>query len=297
MRLRPRLSLLALVTAVGLASLDSPTTAQEKKDDKTTAAKQKAAVVANLKKADLTAAVVETDNFLVATPLPEEKAKALGAALEKVVPVARAALQFEEKEEAWKGKLAVYHLPEGRDFKGFMRTAVGAQPEGVHYALRTDEPFVVNPVDVPAKATDAEQVANGAAVVATAFLKAKGSTAAVPDWLAGGFGRVTAMRAEGVNSTRYQKHKTASRGVANKGAKVTDLWAETKPANADVLANSFADYLAYGPGKANFVKLIYGFRPDENGNPTSPQQAFEAAGWKDLAMLEAAWRKWAVTGK
>jgi hypothetical protein len=105
------------------------------------------------------------------------------------------------------------------------------------------------------------------------------------------------MRAEGLNSARYQKHKTAARGLANKGAKPTDLWAETKPANADVLANSFAEYLAYGPGAANLVKLLTGFRPDGNGNPPAAQQAFEAAGWKDLAMLEAAWRKWATTGK
>ena len=292
-----RLLLPALFAAGLLASLDSPLPAQDDKA-KETVAKQKAVAAANLKKAEFArSAIAETDHFLVATTLPEEKAKALGAVLEKVVPLARKALQYEEKEEPWKGKLAVYVLPDGRDFKTFVRTVVVAQPGGVHYDVRADEPFVVDPVDVPTKATEADQFANSAAVVAAAYLKARGSTASLPDWLTGGFGRVTAMRGEGPNSQRYQKHKTASKGVANKGAKIADLWAETKPANAEALANSFAEYLAYGPGAANFVKLVYGFRPDENGNAPSAQQAFEAAGWKDLAMLEAAWKKWVATGK
>ena len=67
--------------------------------------------------------------------------------------------------------------------------------------------------------------------------------------------------------------------LANKGAKPTDLWAETTPANPEVLANSFAEYLAFGPGAANFVKLDRtDCRPDENGNPPSIRHAFEAAG-------------------
>jgi hypothetical protein len=290
-----RLAVVALALAAGVAALESRLAAQEAKVD---AAKQKAVAVENLKKAGLAKpTVVETNQFIVATMLSEEKAKALGAALEKVVPVARKSLEFEAKEEAWKGKLAVYYLPDSRDFKNFVRTVVVAQPGGVHYDVRADEPFVVDPVEVSLKATEADQFANAAANVAGAYLKAKGSSALLPEWLVGGFGRVTAMRAEGVNSKRYLAYKTTAKGLANKGAKPTELWAETKPANAELLANSFAEYLAYGPGAPNFVKLVYGYRPDANGNPTSPEAAFEAAGWKDLAMLETAWRKWAVTGK
>jgi hypothetical protein len=294
---RARFLSTALLAAVGFAALHAPTSAQDKKDDKQEVAKQKATVVANLKKAGLgKVAVAESKHFIVATTLPEQKAKVLGTMLDKLVPVARKALQYEEKDEVWKGKLAVYYLPDNRDFKGYVRTVLVMQPEGVIYEVRADEPFVVDPVDVPANATEAEQLANSAAVVAGAFLKAKGSTATLPDWLVGGFGRVTALRAEGVNSTRYQKYKSAAKTAA-RSAKITELWSEEKPANADIVANSFAEYLAYGPGSANFVKLIYGYRPDANGNPPTPQLAFEAAGWKDLAMLEAAWRKWATTGK
>ena len=212
-------------------------------------------------------------------------------------PVARRALQYEEKEEAWKGKLAIYYLPDSRDFKSFIRSVVAMQPSGIHYELRSDDPFIVDPVDGPAKATEADQFAHSAAIVAGGYLKAKGSSAALPEWLVGGFGRVTALRAEGLNSRRYLAHKSAARSAANRGGKPTELWGDTKPANADVLANSFAEYLAYGPGAANFTKLISGLRPDDNGNTPSAPAAFEAAGWKDLAMLEAAWKKWAATGK
>ena len=295
MRLSPRRLVVVLVVAAGIASIEQPIRAQDTKKD---AARQKVVAAANMKKADFgTFALVETDHFLVATTLGEEKAKTLGALFDKITPLARKSLQFEEKEEAWKGKLTVYFLLDSRDVKAYIRSVVGMQPGGVYYDVRADEPFLVDPVETTGKTSEADQFAGGAAVVASAYLKAKGGTAALPDWLVSGFGRVTALRAEGLTSRRYLAHKTAARNVTNRGGKPTDLWGETKPANADVLANSFSEYLAFGPGAPNFIKLVVGFRPDDNGNAPGPQQAFEAAGWKDMAMVEAAWRKWAATGK
>jgi hypothetical protein len=275
---------------VGSIAFDLPAPGQDTKQD---VAKQKSAVAANLKKAGFTrTTIVESKQFIVATTLSEAKAKALGAALDRVAPIARKTLKFDAKEEAWRGKLAVYYLPEGSDFKTFIRSVVVSQPEGVHYSLRSDEPFVVDPADGPANATEAEQHASAMAVVASAYLRAR--EASLPGWLAGGFGRVTAMRAEGLTARRYLAYKSAARALANRGGKPTELWAESPPASADVLGNSFAEYLAYGPGAANFSRLLTGLRPDENGNPANIAAAFEAAGWKDIGMLEAAWRKWAL---
>jgi len=301
-----------LFTAILVGSILSPgsvtpTNAQEKKDEKKAAptgkadpTKQKTAALATLKKASLDkASVVETDNFLIASSLPEEKAKALGVVLEKVVPVARKALQFEEKEEAWKGKLTIYVIPDTRDFKSFMRTVIIKDPQGVYFDLRTDEPFVADPVDAGSKATESDQFATIAANVAMAYLKARGSTASMPDWLEGGFARVTAMRAEGTNSARYTKYKTAARTAiagpkGGKGGTFNEVWGEMKVATTEVLANSAVEYMAYGPGAMNFIKLVYGFRPNEQGDTPATPQAMEAAGWKDIAPLEAAWRKWAL---
>ncbi len=278
-------------------------TSVQGQDAKAVLAKQKETAIANLKKADLPKAnLVETDNFFVVGVMPEEKVKALGMVLEKVVPIARKGLHYESKEEAWKGKLAVYHFSEGRDFKSFVRSVIMIKPEDVYYDVRSDTPLVIDPVEVSGKATETELFAATAANVAAAYLKARGNTANIPEWLRIGFGRVTALRAEGLNSTRYQNFKKQAKAVAyggkgNPPAEIANLWSENKTANADVLAASVVEYMAYGPGAENFIKLVYGFRPDENGNPVTVAQAFEAAGWKDIPMLEKAWQKWAMTGK
>jgi hypothetical protein len=297
-----RLIVLTFLIATGIVSLGINSPAQ---DAKANVAKQKEAIVANLKKADLSKAnILETDNFFVVGMTTDEKAKALGALLEKVVPIARKGLHYDAKEEAWKGKLAVYYLPETRDFKSLIRTVFMTKPESVHYDVRSDTPLVVDPVEVSGKASEADLYAVNARNVAGAYLKARGTTANIPYWLLNGFGRATALRAEGLTSTRYQSFKKLAKSAAstyggkgNPPAAIGDLWSENPPSNADLISASFVEYMAYGPGADNFLKLVYGFRPDENGNPVSVAQAFEAAGWKDIAALEKAWQKWATTGK
>jgi hypothetical protein len=289
---RPATLVVAVLAAAALGS------AQDKKGTPTDAGGQKRAAIDNLTKAGFgTPGVIETDNFVVATTLPAEKAKALGAVLEKVAPVARKAAQFEDADEPWKGKLTVYFLPDGREFRAFMRGVLVVKPEGVHYDLRAAEPFVVDPVELPGKPAEADQFWNTAAVVGGAYLKAKGGAADLPDWLRDGFGKATALRAEGTTSKRYQAFRTAVRGATARGGKVADLWGETRPPAADVLAAGFAEYLAFGPGAANFPKFVSGFRPGENGEAPTVPQALEAAGWKDWSALDAAWRRWLATGK
>jgi hypothetical protein len=55
------------------------------------------------------------------------------------------------------------------------------------------------------------------------------------------------------------------------------------------------DYLAFGPGAANFPKFLSGLRPDENGTDPAITAAIEGAGWK-VPELEAAWKKWVQGG-
>jgi hypothetical protein len=288
----------ALLATSILAGLESA--AQDPAAD---AAKQKEAAAANMKKADLEkATVVESEHFIVASKLPTDKAKALGTMLDRIVPIARKGARFEPKEEAWKGKLTIYYLPEVRDFKGFIRNVVVMQPNGLHYDLRSDTPYIVDPVEVPGKPSESSNFANTTTIVAGAFLKARGASANLPDWLVKGFGRITFLRSEGLGSKRYQTYKTQAKtlaggGKAGKPAAVSELWGEGSPENADVLGASFVEYLAYGPGSENFLRLVYGFRPDENGNAPSVAQAFEAAGWKEIPALEKSWQKWATTGK
>src|SRR5262245_44927974 len=191
MTLRTRFALPALLFAAAIAS-QTAASAQEKDKDKAT--KAKAAAVENLKKCKIDKpTVVETDNFVVAGSMPEEKAKALGAVVEKVLPVARKAAEYEEKDVAWTGQLTVYFLPEGEEFKSFMPRVLQATPEGAYVDFRADPPLVVDPAELPGKPTEADQFAAVAARVAGEHLKAKGTgTQMIPEWLRDGFGRVTA---------------------------------------------------------------------------------------------------------
>ncbi|AWM37491.1 hypothetical protein GobsT_45380 [Gemmata obscuriglobus] len=287
---------LCCALAVGL-STPHPADAQDK-DAIVKGAK--AVAVANLKKANIDKpTVVETANYLVAGALPPEKAKALGEALEKATAVARKALKFDDKEAPWKGKLTVYFMPDSAEYKALMRRAFQVAPEGIHSDLRADPPFLVDPAEAPAKTTDAELYFNTAARIAGEHLKGKGTgTQNVPDWLRDGFGRVTAMRAEGTTARRYTAYRTQARAAIAKGAKLDDVWGEAKSAANDVLGQSLAEYLTFGPGAAKFPMILSGLMPSENNDAPTFPQALEAAGLREkdkgFAPLEAAWRKWAA---
>jgi hypothetical protein len=70
-----------------------------------------------------------------------------------------------------------------------------------------------------------------------------------------------------------------------------------KSATGEALANSVAEFLAFGPKTVDFGKFLDALRPgEENQNPTV-QTGFMALGWKDEAAAEAAWKRWVQTGK
>ena len=85
--------------------------------------KLKKLAAANLAKAEvMKTATVETDHLIVCSTLPEAKTKTLADALQKTHALGRKVLQFEEKDDIWKGKLTVYYLPETKAFKSFIRS-------------------------------------------------------------------------------------------------------------------------------------------------------------------------------
>jgi hypothetical protein len=264
--------------------------------------RQKKVARENLEKSDIRKVnVSESETLIVCAPLPEARLKTVAAALQKTYKAARKGLQFDAKEEPWKGKLTVYVLPERRDFIEFMRTVAGQKPEGTsHVSVRGDEPFAVTGADLGERATDADVTAELAPLVAGALLAAKvGPSATVPTWVRSGFGRAAALRAEGTGGRRFSAYKTQARAAVLGGggrppAPVADVWGGERP-DAGALATSLMDYMAFGPGSANFPKFLSGLRPDENGNEPSIAMAVEGAGWK-VPELEAAWRKWVQGG-
>jgi hypothetical protein len=284
-------------SAIVVALAVSLAPAQEKLDG----TKAKAAATENLKKIKIDKpTIVESDSFVIAGSMPEEKAKALAAVLEKAQAVARKAAKYDEKDTAWKGKLVVYFLPDGDEFKSYMRRVLQISPEGMHVDFRSEPAFVVDPADMPGKPTDADLYFRTATRIAGEHLRAKGTgTQVIPEWLRDGFGRVAAMRAEGTTTKRYRDYKAAARkaafgGVGVKPPSIGEVGQDAKSAAGEALANSVAEFLAFGPKSADFGKFIEALRPSEAvGNPTL-QNGFEALGWKDQAMADAAWKRWVL---
>ncbi|MBX9622899.1 MAG: hypothetical protein K2X82_03710, partial [Gemmataceae bacterium] len=167
--------------------------------------RQRKAAEANLAKAEVgKLTVAETDNLILFTPLPEARAKAVAALLQKTHAAARKGLRFDPKEEPWPGKLAVVHLPERAEFARFMRAVAGARPEDpLHVAARGDDPYVLSGAPLPAKAADADVAGELGPLVGAALLVARAGSAKVPEWVRDGYGRAAAARAEGPQGKRF----------------------------------------------------------------------------------------------
>ncbi len=159
--------------------------------------------------------------------------------------------------------------PTDRDFKTFIRTVV-VHAAGRRPLRRCDATSRSSSTRLKCRRRRPRPTSSpsAAAVVAGAYLKAKG--AAPP------LSRLARRRLRprdrdarrGIElASAICAYKTAAPGAREQGREGRPTsGARPSPRTAEVLANSFAEYLAYGPGTANFVKLIYGFRPDENGN-------------------------------
>ena len=265
--------------------------------------KQKKVAIENLKRADISKGnVAESETVIVAGLLPETRLKTIGDSLTKINKVSRKALQFDEKDEPWKGKLTVVYLPERTNFAQYMRLVVGQRPDGNwHIGIRSDEPTIVSGAEQDAKATDADIIAELGPLVAGAMLQSKvGLTTNIPGWVRIGLGRAVSFRADGVSGKRFTTFKSQARaavigGAGKPGAPIADIWTSDRP-DGGLLATSLMDYLAFGPGSANFSKFLSGLRPDENGTEPAIAKVIEDAGWKMPADLEAAWKKWVTAG-
>jgi hypothetical protein len=245
-------------------------------------------------------ATVESESLIFCSSLPEVRAKTIVEGLQKVYKTGRKGLQFEQKEEAWKGKLAVFFLPTKQEYNEFLRLVAGERP-GTAYALmiRSDEPYVVGGGEIGEKAKDADISAELGTVIGAALLMSKaGSSTPVPGWVRTGFGRAAVLRAEGMNGRRFLAYRAEARaavlGGKGKPALIADVW-EAERADSDLLATSLMDYMAFGPGSANFSRFLTGLKPNENGDAPTIQAALESGGWKPDA-LEAAWKKWVQAG-
>lgn len=271
-----------------------------------TSEKQKKLAVANLKQADVASfEFVETDDLLVYTTLPADKAKTLATQLQKTYLLARKVLQYDTKDQPWTGKLTYYYVTESKHFKTFMRAVVSESPKDLEYhqVLKGDAPFVLDLSEGATAAAQQEGFAEAASLVAIATLDAKtGTGAALPGWARLGFGRAVMLRSDGVNSPRMQAFRSQARaavlggGAGKPPAKLADVW-DGGTRNSDVLATSLMDFLAFGPKAAMFPQVVSSLKPGENNTPPMLPMALESSTGMKWMELDLAWRKWVQSGK
>jgi hypothetical protein len=270
--------------------------------------KAKALLAAQKKKAEANWAVLEAgesahlemDHFLIYAPKALEKTlKDAGALLENEYKTAREALKFPEKTEPWKGKLAVYLFSERMQFTVFVRRVEKRRlvsGETASLMVADDAPHVAaspgqNKWEWPVEAQAAEQV--GGALLQ----RRAGANTILPEWLVSGFGRATYYRTLPRHELTLADRRLAGEVVAKKKKTARDLWTEPQEADeAGALAGALADFFAYGPGAPHFEKLIEGFKPAENVEKKTMDQALEKTKInKDK--IEPTWKGWVASPK
>jgi len=284
----------AVLLLLHLAAL--PLRADEK-DDKRAAlvAAQKSAASDNWKSLDVGEAVQhETDHLIVVAPKALEKVvKDAGALMEKSYDAA-VKLLFKPDDEVFPGKLTVFLMPEPKDFDSYLRRIEKQRVASaeVGYVNAADEKLRVAASPPRAKG-DPEVAVQGAQQVAAAVLHRKaGVKTVLPMWLTQGFGRATYYRSAGAKDKDViAERRNASKWATANKRNVQDAWnGATSGEEANALAAGTADFLAYGPGKSKFLAILDGFKPGENVDSHTIEQALQAAELTPMG-INAAWQR------
>jgi hypothetical protein len=241
------------------------------------------------------ASTMETAHLLVYAPKSyEKKHKEIGTSLERYFDQACKPLGY-EKGAPWPGKLAVYLLPEREDFTKFVRRVekrrVEAEDAGSHW-VEDDLPHAV--AGPPRTRTDPSLEGQAGEQVATALMvKKAGARVPLPGWLLTGFGRATGYRIRPTDKAVLDERKKTA-ALVRKGHKANEIWGTTLEADdAPLLEASLADFLSYGPGQSKFVALLDAFKPEENQEKKTTEQALEGIGLP-VDRLNTRWREWAA---
>lgn len=245
-------------------------------------------------------ALHETPHLIVCAPAAlDKRLKEVGAGLEKPYAAAEKALQIKPKEELWPGKLTVYLLPEREHFTAFIRRVekrrLVADEAGSHF-VEGDLPHVA--ASTPRSKLDPSLEGLAGEQIAASLLQRKaGAKVPLPEWLLQGFGRATLWRtAAPTDKAVPAERKLAQALVSGKKRTARDIWNGGLDAEEAVpLRASLAEFLAYGPGHSKLPDLLAGFKPEENQDSRTMEQALSSAGIKP-EVIEARWRDWVFRG-
>lgn len=239
-------------------------------------------------------AMHETDHLLVVVSKAQEaKLKDIGAFLEKHYDMAASVLGY-QKDAPWMGKMAVYLLEQPEQIDAFIRRVDKRRPRDVEKGTFQAEDDKLHAAAAPPREKDDPAVdAQAAQQVAGALLMRRaGTKTIVPFWLVNGFGRATNYRVAPANRLVATERQTAARLA--KTTTATEVWSGVvKESEGEVLGASLADFLSYGPGRSKFQALVEAFKPEENVERKTTEQALESAGLK-ADVINTRWKAWAA---
>lgn len=228
-------------------------------------------------------ALHETPHCLIVASKPlEGKLKDFGVLLEKHYTKAEEVVK-PEKNERWPGKMTVYLFAERDEFTAFVRRVSKRRldpEETTGHSVEGAFPHVFTGPPRSKVAGNLEQ--HAAEELAAALMHRKaGDKVVLPDWLLMGFGRATSWRIGPRDPATTAARTRAIEIMTKKKYSVQQVWGgDISPEERAVLRASLADLLAYGPGSSRFPQFIVGFRPEDNNQPRSPEQALGTTGIK-----------------
>ncbi len=282
----------SVIVVFGLSTV---ATAQAKKP----AANLPEMAAAAMKKADVqNARVIETDYLVVASTLPEGKAKVLADSLQKVFALAAKTLKIPETElEA--NRMVIYTFADLDNFRQFQRAVLRVRPEDGEYSaydIKRDNPFIAVAARRGDRNPQFDWIAGNA--ICGAVLAKKGGNARLSEWMKDGFAHAVQMR---LNPGKAGRDRSAVARMAPRLSKtskakpvVDKAWSGTGK-DKDLVAASLMDYLTFGPGAEKFENILNGLIPTAGGGDPSFDMALKAADWM-VEDLDRAWREWVSKG-
>jgi hypothetical protein len=242
---------------------------------------------------------VETGLFLVyGQKAFEKKLRDWAKTFEAAAAAATKAVQLDEKERAWKGKLAIYLFEVKSDFNSFIRKVEKRRPDMDRSTrvVKGDTPYIA--VSASAEKTDLGAEQETIELLAVTILAKKMGEKGSPDWLRGGFATATRWAAHPNDpAVKAERKRAFAVGLPKKSPprSVKEVWSgEATGEELVLLRASVAEFLAYGPYRRDFKRFVEGFRPEMDGQAIRPvEEALRAIG-QTPDDFDLAWRAWAI---
>jgi hypothetical protein len=234
-------------------------------------------------------AFYETKHLLIYAPRAMEKQlKSKGATLESYHDQAVKGSGLDLKE-GYPGKITVYLLNEKDQVTAFARRVEKRRPtSGESGSFKADDGMLHAAAWTGGKGP--VEARAGEMVAAVILQRKAGRGTQLPEWLLAGFGRATSYQV--MPKEKFVLEDRKQTRVLAKKKNASDVWAGgLEPEEVEAMQGSVAEFLAYGPARKYFAKLLVGFQPGENVAAKTTAQALEASGLTAEKAAKA-WKNW-----